>query len=157
MVKFYLSAKAELQGVAGLEPVDTPQDQFEYMFTIECTKCRTTHHKNIGINQYQTYELDKKGVANFIYRCKECKSELNASIERVKGNVQESNEWTKLLSIDARGVEFKLFVPEGKFTVKGLKGSEFELELEEGEWYDYDDKTGEEVSVTEVEWRIERS
>lgn len=157
MVKFYLSAKAELQGVVGLEPVDTPNDQFEYMFTIECTKCRTTHHKNIGINQYQTYDLDKKGQANFIYRCKECKSESNASIERLKLRVDESNEWCKLLSIDARGVEFKLFIPEGKFMAKGVKGTEFDFELEDAEWYDYDDKTGEEVSVTEVEWRVERS
>lgn len=157
MVKFYLSVKAELQGVNGVEPVDTPDDQFEYMFVIECTKCRTTHSKNIGINQYNHYDLDSKGQAHFIYRCKECKNESNASIERLKTKLDESNQWCRLLVIDARGLEVKKFIPEGKFTATGISGTKFYMELEDGEWYDYDDKISEEVSITEVEWRVERT
>ena len=31
------------------------------------------------------------------------------------------------------------------------------VDLAEGEWYDYDEKAGEEVSVKEVKWEISRS
>lgn len=31
------------------------------------------------------------------------------------------------------------------------------IDLTEGEWYDYDEKTSEEVSVTGVKWEIRRA
>jgi len=31
------------------------------------------------------------------------------------------------------------------------------VELAEGEWFDYDEKAGEEVSIKEVKWEIKRS
>lgn len=30
------------------------------------------------------------------------------------------------------------------------------IDLSEGEWYDYDEKAGEEVSITGLEWEIKR-
>lgn len=151
MVKYFLLAKGELQGITQIEP----GPQFEYMFRIQCTNCRTNHPKNIGINTSDLYELNKAKVS-FIFRCKECKTESNATIERTKEKWSSSNEWSKIILIDARGMEFTKFVPEGKFIGKGSK-STFDIDLEEGEFYDYDEHVGEEVSVTDVEWRVERS
>ena len=37
---------------------------------------------------------------------------------------------------------------ESKFT---------EIDLTEGEWFDYDEKAGEEVSVKELKWDIKRA
>lgn len=31
------------------------------------------------------------------------------------------------------------------------------IDLSEGEWYDYDEKAGEEVSITDLKWTIKRS
>lgn len=31
------------------------------------------------------------------------------------------------------------------------------IELTEGEWYDFDEKSGEEVSIKEVDWEIRRA
>lgn len=31
------------------------------------------------------------------------------------------------------------------------------IDLSEGEWYDYDEKTGDEVSIKEVKWEIVRA
>jgi hypothetical protein len=31
------------------------------------------------------------------------------------------------------------------------------IDLQEGEWYDYDEKAGEEVSITDVKWEIRRA
>lgn len=30
------------------------------------------------------------------------------------------------------------------------------IDLSDGEWYDYDEKAGEEVSIKEVEWKLGR-
>ena len=32
-----------------------------------------------------------------------------------------------------------------------------EIDLTEGEWFDYDEKAGEEVSIKELRWEIKRS
>ena len=37
-------------------------------------------------------------------------------------------------------------------------GSKFTaIALEDGEWYDYDEKAGEEVSIKDVKWSIKRA
>ena len=37
-------------------------------------------------------------------------------------------------------------------------GSKFpSIDLQEGEWYDYDEKTKEEVSIKDVQWEIRRA
>ena len=33
----------------------------------------------------------------------------------------------------------------------------FEVDLEEGEWYDYDDKASQEVFIKELKWEIRRA
>lgn len=160
MVKYYLKVSATLDGVTDLEPVDTPENVFEYTFRVECTKCRTIHPKPIGINQYEQHEITgSKGEASFVFRCKECKHEHSASIMRTKNLLTPDDKTVALLEIDARGVEFVEFIPQGIFTVTGAElGTKFtEVELDEGEWFDYDDKAGAEVSITDVKWEIERN
>jgi hypothetical protein len=37
-------------------------------------------------------------------------------------------------------------------------GTKFaEIDLTEGDWYDYDEKAGEEVSITGVKWEVRRA
>lgn len=42
---------------------------------------------------------------------------------------------------------------------KGLEsGTTFEgVDLQEGEWFDYDEKVGEEVSIKDLKWEIRRA
>ena len=42
---------------------------------------------------------------------------------------------------------------------KGLDSSTIfgGIDLQEGEWFDYDEKAGEEVSIREVKWSIRRA
>lgn len=42
---------------------------------------------------------------------------------------------------------------------KGLEsGTKFEgVDLQEGEWFDYDEKVGEEVSIKDLRWEIRRA
>lgn len=161
MVKFNLKIKAELAGVTGLEPVDTPEAHHEYTFRIECTKCREVHDKPVNINRFEKHDISgSRGEASFVFRCKGCKHEHLALIERTKETLEAGNSgWAKLLEIDARGVDFVEFIPEGRWQCKGEElGTKFEeVDLEDKEWYDYDDKQGEEVSITEVEFDIQRA
>jgi hypothetical protein len=56
-------------------------------------------------------------------------------------------------------LEFTEFKAEGEFLATGTdSGTKFSgIELPDGEWYDYDEKAGEEVSITGVEWEIRRA
>ena len=45
---------------------------------------------------------------------------------------------------------------QGEWTARGLESlTRFAvMDLQEGEWFDYDEKAGEEVSVTDLKWEI---
>ena len=48
---------------------------------------------------------------------------------------------------------------QGEFLATGAEsGTKFTgVELTEGEWFDYDEKAGEEVSITNVKWQVRRA
>jgi hypothetical protein len=48
---------------------------------------------------------------------------------------------------------------QGEWEAKGIEsGTAFKgIDLGEGEWFDYDEKTGEEVSVREIKWQVRRA
>jgi hypothetical protein len=48
---------------------------------------------------------------------------------------------------------------QGEFTAKGLDTTTkfAAIDLTDGEWFDYDEKAGEEVSITNVKWEIRRA
>lgn len=64
-----------------------------------------------------------------------------------------------MLEFDTRGVEVVGFEAVGDFEAAGLEsGTRFAgVELGEGEWYEYDEKVGEEVSVTNVVWEVRKN
>lgn len=161
MVKFYLKIYATLEGVTDVEPVDTTDSPQEYIFTIQCTKCRTTHDKPVNINRFEQHEiLGSRGEASFVFRCKECKSEHSASITRTSSKLTvDDKKPVAILEIDARGLDFEKFHPEGRYEAVGAEtGTKFtDVDLSDDEWYDYDDKAGAEVSITDVKWEISRS
>lgn len=160
MVLLYLKAKVQLENVTDLEPVDTAESPYEYTFTIECTKCREVHGKPVTINRFEQHELDSsRGAASFVFRCKNCKNEHSANISRTPAKVTENDKWVKILELDCRGLEVKEFIPEGRWQCVGAETntSFTEVDLEDGEWYDYDEKAGSEVSVTDVSYDIARS
>ncbi|EER35206.1 conserved hypothetical protein [Candida tropicalis MYA-3404] len=162
MVKFLLKVQAELSNVTDLEPKNTPDSPFEYTFEIECTKCRTVHDKLIQINSFEKHEISgSRGEASFIFRCKECKNEHSINIipTNEKLTVEDENKFINFLEIDSRGLDFLKFVPNGEFQCIGLdSGTVFnEVDLSEGEWYDVDEKTNDEVSIIDVKWEISRS
>jgi hypothetical protein len=49
--------------------------------------------------------------------------------------------------------------PQGEWQAKGLESTTLfsGIDLQEGEWFDYDEKAGEEVSIKDVKWEIRRA
>lgn len=161
MVKLFLKAKATLENVTDVQPVDTPQSPYEYIFKIECTSCREVHPKPISINRFEQHDISgSRGEASFVFRCKSCKSEHSAQITRTKDKLtsETSGNWVHILEIDARGLDFTEFVPEGRWECVGAEtGTKFDdVDLEDTEWHDYDEKAADEVAVVEFEWSIAR-
>ena len=48
---------------------------------------------------------------------------------------------------------------QGEWMAKGLESpTPFSgIDLQEGEWFDYDEKAGEEVSIKDLQWEIRRA
>ncbi|KAM4060103.1 hypothetical protein HRG_002287 [Hirsutella rhossiliensis] len=159
---FALELKAELSGVTGLRPEDTADNPFWYMFKVQCTSCRESHANYVGVNRFETNEMSgSRGEANFVWRCKNCKRESSASIKSGPAPYEQSEppKAQRLIEFDCRGLEFTEFKPEGDWAAQGAEsGTKFTgIDLVDGEWYDYDDKAGEEVSIKEISWDIRRA
>lgn len=148
-----------------------------------CTSCKEEHPNPVTLNLYESFEITgSRGKATLVMKCKGCKKESSvnafhpsatsaANPESVKPELykyQDSGSTKVMLKLDPRGLDLVKFIPDGKFMCKGVKKSGEEGEevvepnntvfqdvnLEEGEWYDYDDEAGNEVSITNVEWDI---
>ncbi len=80
------------------------------------------------------------------------------------------------MKLDCRGLEFVQFKADvslkgiqppdvvligcqGEWKAKALEGpTTFSgIDLQEGEWFDYDEKAGDEVSVKDIKWEIRRA
>ncbi|KAF2631879.1 hypothetical protein BU25DRAFT_331219 [Macroventuria anomochaeta] len=166
-----LALKAELNGVTDLRPLDTEDSPFYYTFKVQCTSCRETHPNWVSVSRFEQNEISgSKGEANFVWKCKNCKVFLTVllgvnmmlmSLQREhSANIKaapaayERNDPPKtknILEFDCRGLEFVEFKADES-------GTKFEnIELHEGEWFDYDEKASEEVSITNLVWEVRRA
>ncbi|KAL9100660.1 MAG: hypothetical protein Q9163_003987 [Psora crenata] len=125
---------ADLTGITDLLPFDTPDQPYLYTF-------KESNKVSGG-----------KGEANFVWRCKTCKRESTASIINGPWAYTHASppQSRSIIEFDCRGLEFTEFKADGEWTANGLESStKFNsIDLQEGEWFDYDEKTSEEVSQT---------
>ncbi|KAI0469349.1 hypothetical protein F4859DRAFT_487862 [Xylaria cf. heliscus] len=159
---FALTLTAELNGVTNLRPKDTEATPFWYTFTVQCTSCRETHSNAVSVSRFETNEMSgSRGEANFVWKCKNCKRESSASIKIAPKSYEHSEppKQQTVIEFDCRGLEFTAFSPEGEWLAEGTEsGTKFEgIELLEGEWFDYDEKANDEVSIKELRWNIKRA
>ncbi|KAF2639818.1 DUF866-domain-containing protein [Massarina eburnea CBS 473.64] len=157
-----LALNAELNGVTDLRPLDTEDSPFHYTFKVQCTSCRETHPNFVTTTRFETNQMSgSRGEANFVWKCKNCKREHSANIKAAPTAYAQSDppKTVNVLEFDCRGLEFTEFKAEGEFLAAGAEsGTKFTaVDLSEGEWFDYDEKSGEEVSITNVKWSIRRA
>lgn len=166
MVKLALFLKATLSGVTSLEPQRDPvsPDEYYYAFTVQCSSCREVHANHVSVSRHERSDMSgSRGDANFVWKCKNCGRESSANLDEsvVSYLVEDSGKKKALLTFETRGCEFVGFRADGEWRCHGSEGKKktlFEgVDLGEGEWYDYDDSAGSEVSITEVEWSVGRA
>lgn len=120
-----------------------------------------------------------KGEANLVWRCQNCKvpchiphaSHLpsysctqrqhtaNIQASPVAYQLSDPPKRQKLLTVDCRGLELVGFSPEGVWRAKGADSNTAfaDVDLSEGEWFDYDEKAGDEVSIKNLKWEVIRA
>ncbi|KAL2051260.1 hypothetical protein ABVK25_008509 [Lepraria finkii] len=157
-----LALKADLTGVTNLLPLDTPEEPFFYIFKVQCTSCREVHPNWVSVSRYELNEVSgSKGEANFVWRCKTCKRESTAIIKNAPRAYSHSSppQRQNIIEFDCRGLEFVEFKADGEWMAKGLESpTKFSgIDLQEGEWFEYDEKAGEEVSIKDMKWEIIRA
>ncbi|KAF4626920.1 hypothetical protein G7Y89_g11236 [Cudoniella acicularis] len=149
-----LTLTADLTGVTELRPDDTADNPFWYTFKVQCGSCREIHPNFVSVSRFEANDMSgSRGEANF--------RESSATIKAPPIAYQQASPPTrqKVLEFDCRGMEFTEFKPEGEWLVTGIdSGSKFTaIDLTEGDWFDYDEKAGDEVSIKDLKWEIRRN
>ncbi|KKZ67165.1 hypothetical protein EMCG_07146 [[Emmonsia] crescens] len=88
-----------------------------------------------------------RGEASFVWKCRLCMRTHSASIITAPTAYEESkSKGQKVIEFDCRGLEFTEFKADGEWEAKGADSSTVfsSIDLSDGEWYDYDEKAGEE-------------
>ncbi|RKF55624.1 UPF0587 protein C2D10.03c [Erysiphe neolycopersici] len=155
MLSLYLTA--ELNGVTDLRPKDNSEFPFWYTFKVQCTSCRETHPNAISINRFEVVEKPiLSGNANFA-RLRE--SSATSLIPPIAYHQESPAKRQKIIEFDSRGLELLEFLPEGEWLANGTQSGNLftKIDLTEGEWFDYDESSGEEVSIVDLKWEISKN
>ncbi|OJT10102.1 UPF0587 protein [Trametes pubescens] len=113
----------------------------------------------VSLNSIEERDVSggKGSTAHFVWRCGLCKRESSAKFEpgeKPKPYSADANgQFLPFLTLDCRGLEFIGFDPRGIWKCVGAEsGTVFsEVDLEEGEWVDYDEKSSLPVGVSNFE------
>ncbi|KAJ5713516.1 uncharacterized protein N7483_010697 [Penicillium malachiteum] len=157
-----LVLKAELEGVTSLRPTDTEENPYFYTFKVQCSSCRETHPNWVSFNRFEQHEIPgSRGEANFVWKCRLCTKTHSASITvgPLTFEAEGKKGGQKIIEMDCRGLEFVDFKADGEWEAKGTETSTpfTGIDLMEDEWYDYDEKSSEEVSIKDVAWTVGRA
>ncbi|PIA13955.1 DUF866-domain-containing protein [Coemansia reversa NRRL 1564] len=155
-----LQLKAELLNVTGLIP-NEDKEAYNWHFKIQCGSCQEITKNFVTINRVQGTQISgSRGGANLVMKCKYCKREGSASIVSMPIEYTDKNngKFASILSIECRGLEPVEFEPRDGWRVVGTESqAKFDVDLTEGEWYDYDEDAGVETSVTEIKAQFVRA
>ncbi|KAJ2120222.1 hypothetical protein IW147_005241 [Coemansia sp. RSA 720] len=160
MTVFDLQLKADLENVTDLLPVeDTESDTaYNWFIKFQCGSCHETTENLVAICRNEFSPISgSRGEANLVMSCKFCKRESSASISGPPLAYTKNGEFATVTQIECRGIDPVAFEPRGEWKAKGAESnSRFTFNLDENEWYDYDDDAGETVSVSNIEAQFVR-
>lgn len=177
-----LQLQADFGQVTGLVPADGVEAAL--LLPIECTSCHEAHPNPVALEPSNLTDLQKsRGTANLVVHCPSCRRENSATfVVRQPGSrgdapLGEASPWTPaapdadhttgwhtLCTVDFRGMNpldtsiDALLSDSSSWTCTGTEsGTPFtDMQFDDGEWHDYDDKAGDEVSITEVQLRWQK-
>ncbi|PRT52788.1 hypothetical protein B9G98_00408 [Wickerhamiella sorbophila] len=154
-----LELKAELEGVTNLHFRDSQTEYYQFKFRVECEGCHEENPKPVDFNAHEKVEAEHtRGEFSFVMKCKMCKRTGTILVHSVSKNGYSSEDAksVNMATFDVRGLRLIEFVPDGLFKCESAhSAAKFdEVELIDGEWYDYDESASSEVSIQNVEWSL---
>ena len=165
-----LQLQADFGQVVGLVPADGVEAAL--LLPIECTSCHEAHPNPVALEPSNLTDMQKsRGTANLVVHCPSCRRENSATFvvpssrsdaspwTPAAPDVDHTTGWHTLCTIDFRGMNpldpsIDALLPESNsWTCSGAESSTpfTDVQFDDGEWHDYDDKAGDEVSITDVQ------
>ncbi|KAJ8867001.1 hypothetical protein PR048_032863 [Dryococelus australis] len=149
MVKIGMQICGTLENVA---KVLTPQPEFMYFMKLQCTSCQEVSETWVAVSASDEVQgRTGRSIVSHLSVCKFCHK------EKIMTVLQDTNsEYTKddderfktIIVFDCRGVEPVDFDFRDGWTVVSVSGRKFtDIEIEDGEWVDFDEDLKESVAL----------
>ncbi|KAL8622458.1 hypothetical protein ACOMHN_034123 [Nucella lapillus] len=158
MPKIALQLKASMENVTNLKP---DGEDFLWFMKLKCNNCgeETPDFITCSLTDFSPLS-GGRGHASVVIKCKLCKREnsidiLKDSLAAYEIDDASCQKFKTIVKFDCRGVSPEEFSPRAGWIAEGVESNTpFEIDLTQREWYDYDEKAGEQVSVNEVEFQF---
>ena len=115
--------------------------------------------EGVWVSPTEVHELSgSRGTANFLLKwVRDAKHEASLNVQQIKGVTRsftsEDVDYVPIVAFECRGMEPIDWMPDAGFIIKSNSGQIFtDVDLSEKEWADYDEKSGDSVSVMNLEW-----
>lgn len=157
MPTFLLYIKAELDNVASL----SLDPGASFCFDVK-ESAGTEVRQGVYISPAEEHELSGgKGTANFVLKFSRDSKECSCNVVKLKGvtrayTADDAEQFVPIAAFECRGLEPVKFSPEGGWNVQSGGGQKYQdIDLSEGEWCDYDEKSGASVGVYKIDSKFE--
>jgi hypothetical protein len=158
-----LQFKAELKGITSVAPLCSDR----WKLRIRCSSCQEENKNPIWLDRSEELKAipGSRGEAHVIVKCKLCAKIANLtmlqdikSVPRIKGSFAvadgEPSEWQTLAVVECRGCTVVSWALQGMEWVAKNENTEFDPTELDDDFYDFDEKTDNEVSITEIRTRV---
>eukprot|EP00904_Undaria_pinnatifida_P001206 jgi/Undpi1/11086/HiC_scaffold_30.g13384.m1 len=124
--------------------------------------------EHVEVTRARNEELvGSRGTANFVVKWEGAKKQATANIVDIKkvttgGEIkgEQSGEFVSVLALDCRGLEPVAWHPSTDFSVTSGGGTVYgsdDVDLSEGDWTEYCEKSAAPVSIMEIEHKFENA
>lgn len=155
MPKFRLLVSAQLTNVTSIKP----PEEYPWHLVLQCTSCGEKTSKPVVVSTADEVEGIRKGFVNLKLTCKLCGRVNDVKLLRQSAYTEEvSPDWAEILSLECRGLQPLEWIAADDVPMEIMSPSG-PLEdgiIENGEFYGFDEKLGEEANVTEMNSRFEK-
>eukprot|EP00112_Aurelia_sp_Birch-Aquarium-sp1_P000828 Seg1079.10 transcript_id=Seg1079.10/GoldUCD/mRNA.D3Y31 product="UPF0587 protein v1g245604" protein_id=Seg1079.10/GoldUCD/D3Y31 len=159
MVHIALEIKADLENITNLI---ADGEDFRWYLKLKCLNCGEESKAFVYLTLIESSPLKGgRGHASLVSKCKLCSRDNSADImkDSIKSyDIENSGQFKAVVAFECRGMEPVDFSPRAGWIAKGAEStSQFEIDLTEKEWYDFDEKTSNPVSIVDLQYRFSRA
>ncbi|PXF48377.1 hypothetical protein BWQ96_01837 [Gracilariopsis chorda] len=155
MPKFSLQVSAQLTNVTSIKP----PDEYPWHLVLQCTSCGEKTSKPVVVSTSDEVEGIRKGVVSLKLTCKLCGRVNDVKLLQQGAYTEEASpDWAEILSLECRGLQPLEWIvaDDVPMEITSLNGPLEDGIIEDGEFYGFDEKLGEEANVTELTSKFEK-